>query len=84
MFAMPEKVNAVCHPLVNSMYVKRDAAGKDVLVIETNFSQDKTDHELFDSYMTELLFDLENLKDIAQTKTGTGHIDRVDIRGTVH
>lgn len=84
MFAMPEKVNAVCHPLVDSMYVKRDAGGKDILVIETNFSQDKTDHELYDSYMTELLFDLENLKDIAETKTGTEHIDRVDIRSTVH
>lgn len=83
MLAMPEKINAVCHPLINSMYVKHNVGGKDVLVIETNFSQDKTDSDLYDSYLTELLFDLENLKDLAQAKTKSGHIDRVDIR-TVH
>lgn len=80
MFAMPEKINAVCHPLIDAMYVKHGAGGQDVLVIETNFSQDKTDHELYDSYMTELLFDLENLKDLAEAKSETGHIARVDIR----
>ncbi len=78
MFAMPEKINAVCHPLIASMYVKHEMTGSDVLIIETNFSQDKTDSELYDSYMTELLFDLENLKEIAEEKAG--HIDRVDIR----
>lgn len=78
MFALPEKINAVCHPLIESMYVKHDLNGKDVLIIETNFSQEKTDNELYDSYMTELLFDLENLKDLAEEKAG--HIDRVDIR----
>ncbi len=78
MFAMPEKINAVCHPLIASMYVKHEMAGSDVLIIETNFSQDKTDSDVYDSYMTELLFDLENLKEIAEEKAG--HIDRVDIR----
>ncbi len=81
MFAMPEKINAVCHPLIEAMYVKHEINGKDVLIIETNFSQDKTDVELYDLYMTELLFDLENLKDLAEEKAG--HIDRVDIR-TLH
>lgn len=81
MFAMPEKINAVCHPLIEAMYVKHETNGKDVLIIETNFSQDKTNLELYDLYMTELLFDLENLKDLAEQKAG--HIDRVDIR-TLH
>jgi kynurenine formamidase len=83
MFAMPEKINAVCHPLINSMYIKHELGGKDVLVIETNFSQDRTDSELYDLYMTELLFDLDNLKNIAEEKSKLSHIDRVDIR-TIH
>ena len=78
MLAMPEKINAVCHPLIASMYVKQEVEGSHVLIIETNFSQDKTDSEVYDSYLTELLFDLENLKEIATEKAG--NIDRVDIR----
>ncbi len=80
MFAMPQEINAVAHPLVRSMYLKHGTGG-DVLVIETNFSQDKNDYELYDSYMTELLFDLENITTIAEQRVG--HIDRVDIR-TMH
>lgn len=76
MLAMPEKITALSHPLIASMYVKHE--GEDILVIETNFSQDKNDHILYDSYMTELLFDLENITQLAEERVG--HIDRVDIR----
>lgn len=79
MFSLPERIQAVSHPLVSSMYVTH--GGEDVLIIETNFSQPKNDHELYDAYMTELLFDLDNIRQLAETKVG--HIDRVDIR-TMH
>ncbi len=81
MFSLPEKIQAVSHPLIEAMYVKHEQGGADVLIIETNFSAEKTDGEVYSSYMTELLFDLENLKEIAEEKIG--HIDRVDIR-TLH
>lgn len=78
MFAMPEKIQAVCHPLVQSMYVKHEFGGDDVLIIETKFASNSEDTDTYDSYMAELLFDLENLKEIAQERAG--NIDRVDIR----
>lgn len=82
MLFMPEKVSAICHPLIASLYIKHASDG-DVLVIETNFSQDKNDYELYDAYLTELLFDLDNIRMLAEEKVG--HIDRVDIRaGTLH
>lgn len=81
MLEMPEKIHAVCHPLVQSMYVKHELGGDDVLIIETNFAQSSETTDTYDSYMTELLFDLENLRQIVEEKTGP--IDRVDIR-SVH
>lgn len=78
MFAVPEKVQAITHPLVSSMYLKHAPAGEDVLIIETNFSQEEEDSEQYEEHLTELLFDLENLKMLAEEKIGK--VDRIDIR----
>lgn len=77
MYAIPQKIEAITHPLINSMYLKH-APQEEVLVIETNFSQELGDHELYDAYLEELLFDLGNLKMLAEEKVGK--VDRIDIR----
>jgi hypothetical protein len=81
MLAVPEKLNTVSHPLVASMYVKKDygiSGSEDVLVIETNYSQSEEDYDSYDSYLMTLLGDLRNLKREAEKEVG--HIDRIDIR----
>jgi hypothetical protein len=81
MLAVPEQLHAVTHPMVASMYLKKDFSSlgnEDVLVIQTNFSKHDNDYQDFDSYLTELLMDLNDLKRQAQDKIG--HFDRIDIR----
>ena len=81
---VPEKIKGVSHPLVNEMYLKRNRDALDheegILVIETNFSDDEYDaeHDAYDSYMINLLFDLNDLKE--QARFQVGPFDRVDIR----
>lgn len=81
---VPEKIKGVSHPLVNEMYLKRNRDSLDheegILVIETNFpdSDDVYEHEAYDSYMINLLFDLNDLKEKARFQVGP--FDRVDIR----
>lgn len=81
MLNIPEVVSNVTHPLVSSMYLKKDYRSMhdfdDVLVIETNFSHDGKDED-FDACLAELLYDLHDLQVEAENKVG--HIDRVDIR----
>ena len=73
-------IKTVVHPLVRSMYLKQDLdaghAGETVLVIETNFTQQDMTND--DSYLVDLLIDLQDLKDKAEKEIGT--INRVDIR----
>ena len=73
-------IKTVVHPLVRSMYLKQDFeaghAGETVLVIETNFTQQDMTND--DSYLVDLLIDLQDLKDKAEKEIGT--INRVDIR----
>ncbi len=81
MLAVPEQLSAVTHPMVASMYLKKDygrTGDEDVLVIETNYSQSEEDYESFDSYLMDLLLDLNDLKRQAEDKIG--HFDRIDIR----
>lgn len=82
MLAVPSKITAVAHPLVASMYLKKDFHGsdpsEDVLVIETNFGHDVDENEHFDDYLMELLADLPELKMEAEHQIGK--FDRVDIR----
>ncbi len=81
MLAVPEQLNAVSHPMVTSMYLKKDygsSGDEDVLVIETNYSKSEEDYESFDSYLMDLLLDLNDLKRQAEDKIG--HFDRIDIR----
>lgn len=81
MLAVPEQLNAVSHPMVTSMYLKKaygSSGDEDVLVIETNYSKSEEDYESFDSYLMDLLLDLNDLKRQAEDKIG--HFDRIDIR----
>jgi hypothetical protein len=81
MLTVPEQLHSVSHPMVASMYVKKDygsVGNEDVLVIETNYSKSEEDYDSFDSYLMELLGDLRDLKRQAEEKVG--HIDRIDIR----
>lgn len=75
-------VRTVVHPLVRSMYLKKDISSyfqpENVLVIETNFDpQEGVDHDS-DSYLMDLLIDLQDLK--ARAEKEIGAVTRVDIR----
>lgn len=78
MLSVSERLRSITHPLIASMYMKKDFSDqKNVLVIETAFSiNDK--EETFDSYLIDLLMDLEDLKNKAENCVGT--FDRIDIR----
>jgi hypothetical protein len=81
MMNVPERVTSVTHPLISSIYLKKDYSGvrssEDVLVIETNFSHEEPE-ENFDTHLSALLSDLHDLQIQAEEKIG--HFDRVDIR----
>lgn len=72
---------SITHPLVRSAYLKRsetvDHRHEDVLVLETYTHADNCDDCGFDSYLVDLLTDLEDLKSQAERRVGA--IDRVDI-----
>lgn len=71
---------SITHPLIANMYLKKDFGNdnQSVLVIDTNFADSEENHEEFDSYLTDLLLDLEDLKKEAESRVGK--FDRVDIR----
>jgi hypothetical protein len=83
---VPEHVTGVYHPMVREMYLKKDFGNglsnkaQDVLVIETvaRPMHDDEAYDTFDSYLLDILGDLDDLKSQAQNKIG--HFDRVDIR----
>lgn len=81
--ASVDVIRTVTHPLVRSIYMKKDFSrdrrhADNILVIETNFTQQQDDHEDFDSYLVDLLIDLQDLKNQAEKEIGL--VDRVDIR----
>lgn len=85
MMGSVDMVRTIAHPLVKSAYTKKDFSNSDrhhessVLVIETNFnSSDKHETGDFDTYLIDLLADLQELKDQAEKEIGT--VSRVDIR----
>jgi hypothetical protein len=82
MQTVPERLS-VTHPLVASMYLKKGYGDslhgrEDVLVIKTNFDESEKEYENFDSYLMELLGDLNALRE--QAEKSVGHFDRIDIR----
>tara|TARA_B100002003_G_C14053415_1_gene507294 strand:- start:716 stop:973 length:258 start_codon:yes stop_codon:yes gene_type:complete len=80
---IPEHVAGITYPMVYDIYVKKEYKGdlmdhyEDVMVIETKWEKSQS-YENFDSYLVDLLGDLEDLK--SQVENKMGHIDRVDIR----
>lgn len=84
MLSTQQTLNGITHPLISSIFLKKDFSDpskyhEDVLVIETNFNHNDAEHdEAFDSYLIELLSDLNDLKVQAEEKIGK--FDRVDIR----
>ncbi len=78
-----QPVSGISHPLVADIYLKKDLINKhnNVLVIEARNNENFNDHEEYDSYLIDLLVDLEDLKNKAQQKVGS--FDRIDIR-TAH
>jgi hypothetical protein len=87
MIQTQNKLGAISHPLVASMYLKKDFGApfskhqEDVLVIETNFPVDESNAKSFNACLSDLLSDLPNLQTEAEAKVGP--FDRVDIR-TAH
>ena len=75
------RLDAVSHPLVAHMYLKKHWApageSEDVLVIEANFPVDAAADEA-DERLYDLLADLPDLRREASTRIG--HFDRIDIR----
>jgi hypothetical protein len=81
---MNSNIQSVSHPLVADIYVKREyvrgnpALCNDVLVIEANFSDNKTDYQAYSAKLAELLMALPAIRD--QVEDSVGSIDRVDIK----
>lgn len=79
---VPQTIHHIARPGIAAVYKKRDFTtnkhSEDVLVIETSFANDDDDHESFESFMTDLLIDLPDIKKQAELETGP--IDRIDIR----
>lgn len=85
---VPEYVTGITHPLISGVYHKKEYTGgnhprqQDVLIIETlsqnSFGADHDAYDSFDSYLLDLLLDLDSLKKQAESKIGA--IDRIDIR----
>ena len=77
-------IQTISHPLVSDIYVKREyvrgnpALCNDVLVIEANFSDSKTDYQGYSAKLAELLMALPAIRD--QVEDTVGVIDRVDIK----
>ncbi|MCC6598862.1 MAG: hypothetical protein IT559_08735 [Alphaproteobacteria bacterium] len=83
MYNMPHKIEGITHALVSEMYLKRefrdDNTQQDVLVIDARpCENNKNGHGDFDSYLLDLLVDLDDLKSQVERKAGS--FDRVDIR----
>jgi hypothetical protein len=83
MKVIADPIKTITHPYISSMYLKKDFAnhhaGEDVLVIDAEFpSEEEGTHKSFDSYLIDLLIDLEELKNQAEREVG--RFDRVDIR----
>lgn len=82
MLATVTDLNAIRHPLISSLYMKKDfnarSEAKDVLVIETRFPNGKADRKSFETCLMDLLGDLEGLKN--QVERRVGRFDRVDIK----
>ncbi len=77
-----KKVTGISHPLISDMYLKKDFSSKkqNILVIRARSQGDNDenlDHDAFDSYLVDLLTDLEELKNKVQKKVGK--FSRVDI-----
>ena len=84
MIPTQNRLDAVSHPLVAQMYLKKDFGApfarhhEDVLVIETNFPVDESDARSFNACLSDLLSDLPSLQTQAEARVGP--FDRVDIR----
>lgn len=69
------------HPLVRKAYMKSEASlGKrdeHVLVLDT-YSEEETEFRGFDTYLYDLVTDLQNLKD--QAERDGFSVERIDIR----
>ncbi len=68
--------------MASSIYLKKDYSApegaQDVLVIQTNYDGSASDYDSFESYMMDLLGDLQDLQEQAEKEVG--HFDRIDIR----
>ncbi len=86
MMNLPQHVPGITHPLIRDIYLKKDFGpedqrghhNEDVLVIETVRPDADDDYEMFDSYLIDLLGDLQELQ--AQAEKKIGRFDRIDIR----
>lgn len=82
MLTVPERIKGVTHPLISSLYLKRNSGDfnrEDVLVIKTNYDETGDEYDNFDSYLMDLLNDLKDLRSQAEKSAGM-EFDRVDIR----
>lgn len=84
MLTYPQHISGISHPLIADIYLKKEFTHghrENVLVIEAKASNENSTREYssFNSYLIDLLPDLETLKGEAEAKVGKLH--RIDIRG---
>ena len=84
---IPKHVTGITHPNIADMYIKHHSIGRTnkirkILIIETNARPQNTspnqDYAEHDSYLIDLLIDLEDLK--KQVEAKVGKLDEIDIR----
>lgn len=82
MLPVPEQLKGISHPLVSSICIRKGLGAnnqeEDILVIDTRFPDDEKNKYMFDSYLMDLLVDLEELKKQAEQRVGK--FDRIDIK----
>lgn len=79
MYHLPEKINDLNSPYVAAAFITYDPEEGNTLILEMpRFDKDDV---MYDTYLTELLLELENLKRKAEKKVGV--LTHVNIR-TVH
>lgn len=79
MLNVPEEVKGLSHPRIASAFITKKA-DENILILEMHpdMIDAHANHDLFDSYLNEVLMDLEELKRRAEEQAGS--VDHIDIR----
>ena len=83
MLQVPEHIRGFSHPLIESVFLKKDSSDnsknkQNILLVDTIQFDADDDHEMFDSYLIELMDGLKELQ--AHVEKMGARCDRIDVR----